>query len=50
MDFQIAPHAGFCFGVKRAVNMVYEEVDKAIASGENKVRNWYVPGMCRWLR
>lgn len=28
----LAKSAGFCFGVKRAVNMVYEEIDKA---GEN---------------
>ena len=28
----LAKSAGFCFGVKRAVNMVYEEVEKA---GEN---------------
>ena len=24
----LAKSAGFCFGVKRAVNMVYEEIDK----------------------
>ena len=26
----LAKSAGFCFGVKRAVNMVYEEIDKAV--------------------
>ena len=30
----LAKSAGFCFGVKRAVNMVYEEIDKASACGE----------------
>ena len=29
----LAKSAGFCFGVKRAVNMVYEEIDKS-ESGE----------------
>lgn len=28
MDIQLAKTAGFCFGVKRAVDMVYEEADK----------------------
>ena len=28
MQVTLAKSAGFCFGVKRAVNMVYEEVDK----------------------
>ena len=30
----LAKSAGFCFGVKRAVNMVYEEIDKAIGQDE----------------
>ena len=29
MNVKLAKSAGFCFGVKRAVNMVYEEVDKS---------------------
>ena len=29
----LAKSAGFCFGVKRAVNMVYEEIDKSAAQG-----------------
>ena len=29
MNVILAKSAGFCFGVKRAVNMVYEEIDKA---------------------
>ena len=30
----LAKSAGFCFGVKRAVNMVYEEIDKVVSQGE----------------
>ena len=30
----LAKSAGFCFGVKRAVNMVYEEIDKVASQGE----------------
>ncbi len=30
----MAKSAGFCFGVKRAVNMVYEEIDKAMEQVE----------------
>ena len=29
MNVILAKSAGFCFGVKRAVNMVYEEIEKA---------------------
>ena len=29
MNVTLAKSAGFCFGVKRAVNMVYEEIEKA---------------------
>ena len=29
MEVTLAKHAGFCFGVKRAVDMVYQEVEKA---------------------
>lgn len=29
MEVTLAEHAGFCFGVKRAVDMVYQEVEKA---------------------
>ena len=29
----LAKSAGFCFGVKRAVNMVYEEIDKSVSQG-----------------
>ena len=29
MNVYLAKSAGFCFGVKRAVNMVYEEIEKA---------------------
>ena len=32
MNVTLAKSAGFCFGVKRAVNMVYEEIDKKSAS------------------
>ena len=35
MEVVKAKSAGFCFGVKRAVNMVYEEIEKAKESGEN---------------
>ncbi|MBQ6812535.1 MAG: 4-hydroxy-3-methylbut-2-enyl diphosphate reductase, partial [Agathobacter sp.] len=28
MNVTLAKSAGFCFGVKRAVNMVYEEIEK----------------------
>ena len=31
MNIILAKSAGFCFGVKRAVNIVYEEIDKAEA-------------------
>ena len=31
----LAKSAGFCFGVKRAVNMVYEEIEKVEKSGED---------------
>jgi len=31
MNVTLAKSAGFCFGVKRAVNMVYEEINKADA-------------------
>lgn len=31
----LAKSAGFCFGVKRAVNMVYEEIDKVESNGDN---------------
>ena len=43
MNVTLAKSAGFCFGVKRAVNMVYEEVDKAKASGENTPIYTYGP-------
>ena len=39
----LAKSAGFCFGVKRAVNMVYEEVDRAKESGENTPIYTYGP-------
>ena len=29
MNLVIAKSAGFCFGVKRAVNMVYDEIGKS---------------------
>ena len=29
MQVTLAKSAGFCFGVKRAVNMVYDEVEKS---------------------
>ena len=29
MRIEVAEHAGFCFGVKRAVDTVYQEVEKA---------------------
>ena len=28
MNVTVAKSAGFCFGVKRAVNMVYEQIEK----------------------
>ena len=28
MDLKLAKSAGFCFGVKRAVDMVYDEISK----------------------
>ena len=30
MSVTVAKSAGFCFGVKRAVNMVYEEIENAL--------------------
>ena len=39
----LAKSAGFCFGVKRAVNMVYEEVDKVTASGADTPIYTYGP-------
>ena len=39
----LAKSAGFCFGVKRAVNMVYEEIDKATENGENMPIYTYGP-------
>ncbi|MBR2044949.1 MAG: hypothetical protein IJ958_02305, partial [Agathobacter sp.] len=39
----LAKSAGFCFGVKRAVNMVYEEVEKARESGEDTPIYTYGP-------
>lgn len=39
----LAKSAGFCFGVKRAVNMVYEEIDKVEANGENAPIYTYGP-------
>ena len=30
MDVIVAKTAGFCFGVRRAVNTVYEQVEKGI--------------------
>ena len=39
----LAKSAGFCFGVKRAVNMVYEEIDKSIDGGENTPIYTYGP-------
>ena len=39
----LAKSAGFCFGVKRAVNMVYEEIEKVRESGENTPIYTYGP-------
>ena len=39
----LAKSAGFCFGVKRAVNMVYEEIEKSVESGENTPIYTYGP-------
>jgi 4-hydroxy-3-methylbut-2-enyl diphosphate reductase len=39
----LAKSAGFCFGVKRAVNMVYEEIDKSAAQGEEAPIYTYGP-------
>lgn len=33
MKLTIAKSAGYCFGVKRAVNMVYQEAEEAKSSG-----------------
>ena len=32
MDIKLANTAGFCFGVRRAVNTVYEEIEKALCN------------------
>ena len=39
----LAKSAGFCFGVKRAVNMVYEEIDKSKEDGANTPIYTYGP-------
>ena len=39
----LAKSAGFCFGVKRAVNMVYEEIDKAGEKGADMPIYTYGP-------
>ena len=39
----LAKSAGFCFGVKRAVNMVYEEIDKAKENDEDTPIYTYGP-------
>lgn len=39
----LAKSAGFCFGVKRAVNMVYEEIDKSAEQNENTPIYTYGP-------
>ena len=35
MQVKLAKTAGFCFGVQRAVNTVYDQINKAFGSGEN---------------
>ena len=42
-NVKLAKSAGFCFGVKRAVNMVYEEIDKSVGSDENTPIYTYGP-------
>ena len=42
-DVVLAKSAGFCFGVKRAVNMVYEEIDKLVSQGEDAPIYTYGP-------
>ena len=39
----LAKSAGFCFGVKRAVNMVYEEIDKSLEQKEQTPIYTYGP-------
>ncbi|MBQ2902026.1 MAG: 4-hydroxy-3-methylbut-2-enyl diphosphate reductase [Agathobacter sp.] len=39
----LAKSAGFCFGVKRAVNMVYEEIDKSAEDGKSTPIYTYGP-------
>ena len=39
----LAKSAGFCFGVKRAVNMVYEEIDKVAEDGSQMPIYTYGP-------
>lgn len=42
-DVILAKSAGFCFGVKRAVNMVYDEIEKALESQEGSHIYTYGP-------
>ena len=39
----LAKSAGFCFGVKRAVNIVYEEIEKSIVDSTNTPIYTYGP-------
>lgn len=43
MKVMLAKSAGFCFGVKRAVTMVYEEIEKQKAHGTNSPIYTYGP-------
>ena len=43
MEVRLAKTAGFCYGVKRAVELVYKAVDDAAESGAGK-RDIYTYG------
>ncbi len=43
MEVKLAKTAGFCFGVKRAVDTVYEQVEKNLAEGKSEQIYTYGP-------
>jgi len=43
MEIKVAKSAGFCFGVKKAVECVYEQIDENEKSGEKKQIYTYGP-------
>ena len=35
MNIELAKSAGFCFGVQRAINIIYDEIDTSILYDES---------------